>query len=309
MNCRRSRRRGAVQQDISVEVGGEERPEQVRYEEPGGSAVPAARGEDVESHEDIQQYDVDESGQRIAQREEQDAPQEVGDKLQDPQPDDSFVLPTHDETPERKSHAEVQDAPGDRKYDIGRRECRLGQRRIPFGDGRSLEKTCRDTYCKAGEDGNEVSRYFFHAWGIEVFLIPCKNSANYAVFFPNLIKIIGFESNSGSFIDVFFAGADVVFPVFVVNVSINGFGDIRYDSGICFRVFRRIFDEDGDGIAGAVRQDDESRIVGPGEDASFVAVARAGFVSDDGAGSRQWFRKTVGTCFSLSGFAGSFPAV
>ena len=89
------------------------------------------------------------------------------------------------------------------------------------------------------------------------------------------------------------------FPVFVVNVSINGFGDIRYDSGICFRVFRRIFDEDGDGIAGAVRQDDESRIVGPGEDASFVAVARAGFVSDDGAGSRQWFRKTVGTCFTV----------
>ena len=76
-----------MQQDISVEVGGEERPEQVRYEEPGGSAVPAARGEDVESHEDIQQYDVDESGQRIAQREEQDAPQEVGDKLQDPQPE------------------------------------------------------------------------------------------------------------------------------------------------------------------------------------------------------------------------------
>ena len=90
---------------------------------------------------------------------------------------------------------------------------------------------------------------------------------------------------------MFFSRADVVFPVFVVNVSINGFGDIRYDSGICFRVFRRIFDEDGDGIAGAVRQDDESRIVGPGEDASFVAVARAGFVSDDGAGSRQWFRK------------------
>ena len=40
-------------------------------------------------------------------------------------------------------------------------------------------------------------------------------------------------------------------------------------------VFRRIFDEDGDGIAGAVRQDDESQVVGPGEDASFVAVARA----------------------------------
>ena len=35
------------------------------------------------------------------------------------------------------------------------------------------------------------------------------------------------------------------------------------DSGICFRVFRRIFDEDGDGIAGAVRQDDESQVVGP----------------------------------------------
>ena len=97
----------------------------------------------------------------------------------------------------------------------------------------------------------------------------------------------------------FFAGADVIFPVFVANVSINGFGDIRYDSGICFRVFRRIFDEDGDGIAGAVRQDDESQVVGPGEDASFVAVARAGFVSDDGAGSRQWFRKTVGTCFTV----------
>lgn len=97
----------------------------------------------------------------------------------------------------------------------------------------------------------------------------------------------------------FFAGADVIFPVFVANVSINGFGDIRYDSGICFRIFRRIFDEDGDGIAGAVRQDDESQVVGPGEDASFVAVARAGFVSDDGAGSRQWFRKTVGTCFTV----------
>ena len=80
-----------MQQDISVEVGGEERPEQVRYEEPGGSTVPAARSEDVESHEDIQQYDVDESGQRIAQREEQDTPQEVGDELQDPQTDDSFV--------------------------------------------------------------------------------------------------------------------------------------------------------------------------------------------------------------------------
>ena len=54
----------------------------------------------------------------------------------------------------------------------------------------------------------------------------------------------------------FFAEADVIFPVFVANVSINGFGDIRYDSGIRF------------------------------------------FVSDDGAGSRQWFRKTVGTCFT-----------
>ena len=39
LNCRRSRRRGAVQQDISVEVGGEERPEQVRYEEIGRAHV------------------------------------------------------------------------------------------------------------------------------------------------------------------------------------------------------------------------------------------------------------------------------
>ena len=261
-----------LHEDISVEVGGEERPEQVRYEEPGGSAVPAACSEDVESHEDIQQYDVDESGQRIAQREEQDTPQEVGDELQNPQTDDSFVLPTHDEAPERKSHAKVQDAPSDREYDVGRRECRLGQRRVPFGDGRSLEKTCRDTYCETGENRNEIGRYFFHAWGIEVFLIPCKNSANYTVFFPNLIKIIRFESNSGSFIDVFFCRADAVFPVFVVNVSINGSGDIRYDSGICFRVFRRIFDEDGDGIAGAVRQDDESQVVGTGEDLSLIHI-------------------------------------
>lgn len=64
-------------EDIGVEVGGEEEPAEVRDEEPCGSGAYVCTADEIEDHQDVEHYDVRHAQQRAAADEEEYAPQEI----------------------------------------------------------------------------------------------------------------------------------------------------------------------------------------------------------------------------------------
>ena len=162
-----------VDVDISVEIGGKNKPQHIGQKEPRCDSLATCRIDDIGEDRNIECEDYNQAQKRTSQGEETGTPQEVKQKLQKPQSQHTHIALDEHRTC-RNTDQQIEHTPRNRK-DYCRRCCgRLDERRIPLSERLTLNIRAERTHGKGEQDGYEIGKKLSH-FGKLFPLIIAKN--------------------------------------------------------------------------------------------------------------------------------------